>query len=466
MVKRTRSEQAPSEPEADDIDLTVPMDGVVVHGGRLEASGRTVLIGAQTVTIGRGRACTVQVTDKQVSLMHAALRATPDGVMLEDLASRNGTFVGSVLVREHNAVCLTEPCTIRAGGVRLRFVPGESGTQPIALGSRFGGLVGSTAQMRALFAELDRCAAGDLSVCIGGETGTGKELVARAIHDASARRRGPFVAISCADLAGYGLEDALFGRRRGAYTGADEDRAGAFVSANGGTLFFDEAAEMSLALQAKLLRVLETKEVQPLGSDEKRRVNVRTVFATNADLRSLLNSGKFRDDLYFRISQFDVTVPALRDRLGDLPLLIGDLLVELGRPEVSLDASALEVLTNRRWEGNVRELRSVLQRALMGFTGSVLYDSDVRGACRSAASSEPSVVGTYSEAIEQSERDYYTGLHRQYKGNISQMSRQADRDRATVRTAMKRFGLNETADASEPGGGWLKRLRASSKKRK
>jgi transcriptional regulator with GAF, ATPase, and Fis domain len=217
--------------------------------------------------------------------------------MLEDLAPRNGTFVGSVLVREHNAVCLTEPCTIRVGGVRLRFVPGESETQRITLGPRFGGLVGGTAQMRTLFAELERCAAGDLSVCIGGETGTGKELVARAIHDASARRRGPFVAISCADLAGYGLEDALFGHRRGAYTGADEDRAGAFVTADGGTLLFDEAAEMSLALQAKLRRVLETKEVQPLGSDEKRRVNVRTVFATNADLRSLLNSGKFRDDL-------------------------------------------------------------------------------------------------------------------------------------------------------------------------
>lgn len=258
----------------------------------------------------------------------------------------------------------------------------------------------------------------------------------------------------------------MFGRRRGAYTGADEDRAGAFVSAHGGTLFFDEAAEMTLPLQAKLLRVLETKEVQPLGSDEKRRVDVRTVFATNADLRRLLNNGKFRDDLYFRINQFDVTVPALRDRLGDLPLLVGDLLAELGRPEVSIDASALEVLTNRRWEGNVRELRSVLKRALTGFTSSVLYDNDVRVACRSAAPSERPAQGTYRDAIEPAEREYFTRLHRQYNGNISQMARHADRDRVNVRAMIKRFGLNEVADASEPGEEGVERLRVSPTRRK
>ncbi len=203
------------------------------------------------------------------------------GLRLLDLGSRNGTFVGETRVVE---AYLQPPCELRCGQRRLRFYPEPAQDIVIDGKARFGSLIGTTPEMLSLFSTLDRFAPSSLSMVIHGETGTGKERVALAIHNASPRRQEPFLAINCAAMPDALLEDELFGHRKGAFTSADRERSGLFVEADGGTLFFDEVGKMSPAMQAKLLRVLENGEVRPMGSERTRKVDVRTLFATHADL--------------------------------------------------------------------------------------------------------------------------------------------------------------------------------------
>jgi transcriptional regulator with PAS, ATPase and Fis domain len=226
--------------------------------------------------------------------------------------------------------------------------------------------------MVELFAKLQRYAPTPMSMVIQGETGTGKERVAQAIHDASPRRDKPFVAINCAADADTLLEAELFGHVRGAFTGADRARDGLFVEADGGTLLFDEVGEMSSAMQAKLLRVLENQEVRPVGTGRSRKVNVRTLFATHVDLRHAVNRGSFREDLYFRMAQVTVEIPPLRKRMGDLPVLIEDILEQLGRPDMKVDEQGMSALVGHSWSGNIRQLRTVLQAALVESDGDRL----------------------------------------------------------------------------------------------
>ncbi len=227
----------------------------------MEADGQCVNIGVERQRIGRASQCTLVLDDPTVSALHAEVQATPKGVRLLDLGSRNGTFIGETRVVE---AYLQAPCELRCGQRRLRFCPEPAQDILVDGKSRFGSLIGTTPEMLSLFSTLDRFAPSSLSIVIHGETGTGKERVARAIHDASRRRQNPFLAINCAAMPDALLEDELFGHRKGAFTGADRERSGLLVEADGGTLFFDEVGEMSPAMQAKLLRVLENGEV-PAG---------------------------------------------------------------------------------------------------------------------------------------------------------------------------------------------------------
>ncbi|MBD3220504.1 response regulator [bacterium] len=224
-------------------------------------------------------------------------------------------------------------------------------------------LVGESAATAALRDLVARVAPSEATVLIQGESGTGKEVVARAIHDLSARTEGPFVAVNCAAIAETLLESELFGHRKGAFTGADQDREGLFEAAAGGTLFLDEIGEAGGGVQAKLLRVLEERRLNRVGDPREREVDVRVIAATNRPLEEAIREGGFREDLFYRLAVFPVDVPPLRDRLDDLPQLAGHFLARLGRPGATLPAATLQRLRAHPWPGNVRELRNLMERA-------------------------------------------------------------------------------------------------------
>jgi DNA-binding NtrC family response regulator len=231
-----------------------------------------------------------------------------------------------------------------------------------------GGMVGRTVVMRALFASLRRVAPQDTTVLVTGETGTGKELVARALHDLSPRAAAPFIAVNCAALGEGVLESELFGHVKGAFTGAARDRAGVFESAHGGTIFLDEVGEMSASVQQRLLRVLQEREVTRVGSSRPVRVDVRVVAATNRNLAELVESSRFRQDLYYRLAVFPLVVPPLRDRRADIPMLITHAIERLRAraPEgqaLTCSSFAIRLMRGYEWPGNVRELLSVVERA-------------------------------------------------------------------------------------------------------
>jgi transcriptional regulator with GAF, ATPase, and Fis domain len=249
------------------------------------------------------------------------------------------------------------------------------------LPSATAGLVGRGPQMSRLLRTIERVAASDAPVLILGETGSGKELVARALHSASARRDRPFVAINCGALSENLLESELFGAERGAYTSAIASRPGLFVAAHGGTLLLDEVGDMPPAMQAALLRVLETSEIRPVGSTRSRTVDVRVLAASHTDLVRLVSEGKFRDDLRYRLEVVQIEVPALRTRLADLPELCEHLLADVRRrynlPACRLSKDALEMLGRRSWPGNVRELRHVLASAALSAAESAILPADL-----------------------------------------------------------------------------------------
>jgi transcriptional regulator with GAF, ATPase, and Fis domain len=252
--------------------------------------------------------------------------------------------------------------------------PAASSEEPTeAPPSRFG-MIGASPALARVFDMLAKVAPSDVSVLVLGETGTGKELVARALHDHSRRAKKPFLAENCAAVPANLLESELFGHVKGAFTGAVQDRPGHFVAADGGTLFLDEIGDMPLEMQAKLLRVLQDGEVRPVGSNRSRHVNVRVVAATNKDLQAACRAGEFREDLYFRLAVITLQLPPLRDRVGDVPILaryfLRRAIREVGR-EVRLSGEALEALEAWRWPGNVRELENELRRAAALCDGTI-----------------------------------------------------------------------------------------------
>ncbi|MCZ6598444.1 MAG: sigma 54-interacting transcriptional regulator [Planctomycetota bacterium] len=239
---------------------------------------------------------------------------------------------------------------------------------------RFG-MVGASPKMEAVFRLLEKVKETDVAVLIEGETGTGKELVARALHEHGRRAGGPFLAENCAAIPAPLLESELFGHKKGAFTGAIADRPGHFAAADGGTIFLDEIGDMPLEMQAKLLRVVEQSEVRPVGASRPVKVDVRIIAATNSDLPGMVREGAFREDLYYRLNVVRIPLPPLRERPGDVELLVRFYMrrigAELGLAEVEASPEALEVLSGWSWPGNVRELENELRRAMTLFGGRI-----------------------------------------------------------------------------------------------
>ncbi len=343
-----------------DRGLSILSVDVLVVGGPSRGQRCTVRNG--WARIGSAPGNDVRIDDPTVSRQHCEIRVRADAVVLRDQSSTNGTYLGGARVREAEIPAGT---LVRVGDSAFQIIVGDAPTF-LELSSRtsFGELAGASTEMRRLYALLERVASTDTTVLVTGETGTGKDVVARSIHAASRRAAGPFVPIDCGAIPESLFESELFGHVRGAFSGAIADRRGVFEEANGGTLFLDEIGEMPIALQPKLLRALETRAVRPVGASVTRPVDVRIVAATNRSLARCVNDGTFREDLYYRLAVVEAPVPALRDRPDDVPVLATHFYRKLSRTDGTPPPEFLRGLAARSWPGNVRELRNFVERGM------------------------------------------------------------------------------------------------------
>jgi DNA-binding NtrC family response regulator len=319
-------------------------------------------------------------------------------------------------------------------------------------------LVGGSEAMREVYALCERVAATDTTVMLRGETGTGKELVARVLHQASARSRGPFVAVSCAAMPEALLESELFGHERGAFTGATERQLGRFEMASGGTLFIDEVGDMPLAAQVKILRVLQERELERVGGRQPIKVDVRIIAATHVDLEAAVAAGRFRQDLYYRLQVLEVRIPPLRERPGDAALLAGHFLEQLSarmrKRGLRLTREALALIEAHPWPGNVRELGNVIERAVAvtpshGTIGAellALRPAAAASAAPAARADVPSGAGGIREAVEQLERTLVQRALESHAGNITRAAAQLGITRQALSQKMTRLGVRGDAD--------------------
>ncbi len=328
---------------------------------------------------------------------------------------------------------------------------------------RTGDLVGTSAAMRKVASLVATVGPTEASVLVHGESGTGKELVVRALHRSSKRRDKPLFAINCGALAESVLESELFGHVKGAFTGATAARKGLFEAAAGSTVFLDEIGETPPSVQVRLLRVLQEREVKPLGANEVRAVDVRVVAATNRDLAAEVTAGRFRQDLFYRLNVVSIDVPPLRARLEDVPLLAMHFLRKHasrhGRRAVRLEPAALELLMSSDWPGNVRELENAIERAVVMSSGDVLARADLAGTVTSTGSSgvvtrtsRRPVLLPLASAKQDFERDYLQRLMAQTQGSLPDAARLAGLDRSNLRRLLRRFDLLEDGEGPESAG--------------
>ncbi|MBS2027096.1 MAG: sigma 54-dependent Fis family transcriptional regulator [Deltaproteobacteria bacterium] len=334
----------------------------------------------EVLIVGKGDDCDIRITsDKWISSRHLKLQRVPHGARVVDLQSSNGTFLmipGSNDDGSRITETILSPggLSLRAGETELRLELTQGSATDAG---DFCGITGQTDSMKAVFAAIDARAPFNMPVVFFGETGTGKEGMARAVHARSLRRNRPFIVVNCAGLSESMMESQLFGHVKGAFTGAVKDRKGSFEQADGGTLFLDEIGDMPLSIQAKLLRAVEQGEFQKLGGEDIVHVDVRLVAASNKDLRQLVRDGRFAHDFYHRLGSSRIELPALVDRLDDLPLLAQRFIREFaGGREVKLSALAEQKLRAHPWSGNVRELRNALELAVAKLKGRSLVQAE------------------------------------------------------------------------------------------
>ena len=409
-------------------------------------------LGISALTVGSGPECDLVVEDERVSRAHCRLILEERGVRIEDLGSKNGTLIGGAAL----LVAIVPPdVTVTLGSASLVVrVAGEPEVVELFGAARFGGALGGSLVMRALFARLQRAAASDETVLLLGESGTGKEVLARSLHDASPRKNEPFVVFDCSSAPPSLVEDELFGHTKGAFTGAQGARAGVFEQAEGGTLFIDEIGELPLELQPKLLRALESREVRRIGADAQRvtKVRCRVVAATHRDLRARVDEGLFRQDLFYRLQVLEVSIPPLRDRKEDIPLLVDRFLAAHVPPRrvADLPPNAMEMLTAHAWPGNVRELRNAVARLVIFADLDTLARAEVPADPKLGALLAMPLRDARSAVVERFEREYVAGKLRQAKGSVIRAAEAMDVTRQMVYKLMARYGI-EQGDADRTG---------------
>jgi DNA-binding NtrC family response regulator len=417
-------------------------------------SGAEVAIPAVGLTIGADRAADVVLKDEAVSRKHMTVRASGSGFEVTDLGSRNGTFLDNVSIQK---ATVPVGAILRVGATLLQLVPAEDAMPiPPSASTSFGAMIGSSVAMRQIYAILERASRSNAPILLLGESGTGKELAARAVHDASPRKDGPFVVFDCGASSENLIESDLFGHKKGAFTGAQEDRTGAFERAHGGTLFLDEIGDLPLGLQPKLLRMLESGEAMALGGKGHARFDVRIVAATHHDLTDSVARGVFRGDLYYRLAVVEVHVPPLRQRVDDLELLVDGFLRREGHASANdpaaLRGKNLDRLRAYAWPGNVRELRNVIARAIaLSAPATPFAEMPVLLAGNGAPPDAPTIRADkpYHDAkadlLARFERDYLADLLARANGNVSQAARDAGVGRKLLYAMLARTGLGAVA---------------------
>jgi DNA-binding NtrC family response regulator len=419
-----------------------------VRGGEAKGpDGKVVAVDVDPVLIGRDEGAQIVLADPEVSSFHCELRGSNEGLLVKDLGSTNGTFIGALRVRE---VVIASPVDLTLGRSTVHVEPSARHRVDVGFADRFGPLVGTSPKMRRIFSVLDRVAKTPLSVLILGETGTGKELVAKALHDASDRAGKPFVVVDCGSIPPTLAESILFGHEKGAFTGADQRRKGALAEADGGTLFFDELGELPLELQPKLLRALAERQVKRVGGSQFEPIDVRVLAATRRDLGVEMNAGRFRTDLFFRIAQVRVELPALRERAADLPMLVEEICAKAGRAgSAPMVIGWIEQrMGGHDWPGNVRELVNVASvAATLADTPDAIDDVLTLARADGDPASVRQPATAFNEAKRASiaafEREYFSSLTRAAKGNVSEMARQSGMERHHVRAYLRKYGLGK-----------------------
>jgi transcriptional regulator with GAF, ATPase, and Fis domain len=404
-------------------------------------AGLSLEIAGGAVRIGTAEENDLILTDDTVSRRHCEVMPTPNGIRIRDDGSTNLVVVGGVLVVD---ATFTGPIQIELGNTVITITPLTETVYKEQLDTdRFGDLLGKSAPMQELFADLERIAPTELSLLIEGETGTGKELVAESVHRASARADGPFITFDCSSVAATLAESELFGHERGAFTGAVNARPGIFEQAQGGTIFLDELGELPKDLQPKLLRVLEKREVRRIGGTRTIPIDVRLIAATNRNLRAEVQRGSFREDLYFRIAGARVYIPPLRERMSDLPRLIGSFLAACHPPRTlnEVPQHLWEMLRSYRWPGNVRELRNAVQRMLVTPDRVLEPEADSAEAAPAPPEELSPLRVARREAADAFERRYVQGLLIRADGNITRAAALAEVSRQVIHALISKHGL-------------------------
>jgi DNA-binding NtrC family response regulator len=403
------------------------------------------LVEGKSIFFGSSPSCEMVLSDKTVSRRH--LEAILDGevVVLRDAGSTNGTYIQGSRFKE---ITIGFGAEVKLGRTVIKYLPEEEIVEPEPSEEQaLGQLVGGDTKMRQLFKLLKDVAATEATVLIEGETGTGKELIAEELHNHSDRADGPFVVFDCGSVPRELIESALFGHLKGSFTGAVTDRKGAFAEAHGGTIFLDEIGEMSLDLQPSLLRVLDKRAVRKVGSNTYEKIDVRVVAATNRDLRAEVAKKNFREDLYYRLAVIRVSVPPLRERGSDIPLLASHFIRSFSPPGKPLQATPEDMARIQRhsWPGNVRELRNVMERACLLSNGDSINIDDAlveEAAPALGIRTDLPFKEAKGQLVEMFEREYIEDLMRRHKMNLSAAAREAQIDRKHLRELIRKYELD------------------------
>jgi DNA-binding NtrC family response regulator len=405
-------------------------------------AGKEMVLLKPHVTIGTLPENDLVLTDPTVSRRHAVVEEKTNGYVLRDLDSTNGTFLDGVRVREGYPA---PDSIIRLGQTEISFSPLKERIENLKSNlDYFGELTGSSIPMREVYGILDRIAPTDVTVLLEGETGTGKELAAWAIHSHSRRANMPFVVVDCGAIATNLIESEIFGHEKGAFTDAVKTRQGAFELADSGTIFLDEIGELSLDLQPKLLRALDQRETKRVGADKPVTFNVRVISATNKDLEKEVKAGRFREDLYYRLSVVRVSMPPLRSRKDDIETIAVHLLAglssDIGKKITGLSPEASAALMAYPWPGNVRELKNVLGRAAVLCDGKKIEAKDLFLSQGKKAATLEDLSGKTLEDIEKA------AIHatlRSVAGNKTEAAKVLGIAYSTLYEKMKKYGMRE-----------------------
>ena len=421
--------------------------------------GKEHMLDEGTTMVGTHTDNDLVLTDATVSRYHLEIRVRRDGIEIRDLDTTNGTKHGGARVGQ---VVLTGASRLRLG--KHTEVDVEPVDHNVELNDwpsdRFGDVLGSAEPMKRLFALLAKAATTEATILLQGETGTGKEAIAEAVHQASRRAKGPFVVVDCGSIPHELIASELFGHAKGSFTGANADKQGLIEAANKGTLFLDEIGELALDLQPQLLRVLDRRQVRRVGETQSVDVDIRVVAATHRDLRAMVRAGTFREDLYYRLAVVATQVPPLRERKSDIAALATWFAEKMGRGSFVQSPALLDQLQRHDWPGNVRELRNVVERALsLGAAALADLGGDGRSPPPMPSDSSPSIAVSdptrgsnpdvlelpFKEAkaqlVEAFERDYLSALLARHHGNISRAASEAGIDRNYIHRLVKKYGL-------------------------